>query len=349
MCNSTYLPEQPEDVTSEWLTQILRNNGTLHKATVSSIQIESLGTFSSKLWRLQLEYDVVEDEAPLTLVLKQPLLASSGRPGSGFANEVHFYRDIAHRLSVHTPRFYFGHVNAATGDAMLLLEDVRDVVPIDWQRGVTAHHARLATEALASLHAAWWDNVEHLDALPHLADTAFRSQIAQAYDRGWQASRDYFKANYDGPFITIGDALVGNVEASLVDMGTPATILHGDAHFENIVILRQDDTDNVLFMDWADTRRGLASFDVAVFAVQSYPTPDRRRKEESLVATHAAAVRSAGVHDWPDPWLDYRRGMLYWVIHMIQNAALRPGDATSIVIERYVAAAIDLRIHELIC
>ena len=115
--------------------------------------MEPLGTFSSKLWRLHLDYDLVELKAPRTLVLKQPLLDLSERPGSGFANEVHFYRDIAHQLSVHTPRYHFGHVNEVTGDAMLLLEDVRDVVPIDWQLGVTSHHARLALEVLDYLHS----------------------------------------------------------------------------------------------------------------------------------------------------------------------------------------------------
>jgi hypothetical protein len=36
------------------------------------------------------------------------------------------------------------------------------------------------------------------------------------------------------------------------------------------------------------------------------------------------------------------------MIHMIQNATLRPGDLSWVVIERYVAAAVDLRVDELI-
>jgi aminoglycoside phosphotransferase (APT) family kinase protein len=131
-------------------------------------------------------------------------------------------------------------------------------------------------------------------------------------------------------------------------MGTPATLLHGDAHFENIVLFQQGDSEQVLFIDWADARRGLASFDVAVFAVQSFPIPERRRQEEELVAAHVEHARAAGVSEWPDPWLDYRRGVLSWVVHMIQNVNLHHTDLPKFVIDRYVSAAVDLRIGELV-
>ena len=344
-----HLPKQPGEVTPEWLTQVLHARGTLDHARVAGLEFETIGTFSSELWRLHLYYDGVEGNAPATLILKRPSTEAYNRPHSGFANEVRFYRDIAQRVSVRTPQLYFGSVDDATGEAILLLEDVRGLAPIDWDTGVTDDHAQLALEALAALHAAWWEQVDSLNELPHLGDPAFRSQMAEAYDRGWRASRDYFKAHYGKPFVTIGDALLGHVETALAQMAAPATLLHGDAHFENIVIASHNNREEVMFMDWADARRGLASFDIAVFAVQSYPTPVRRLKEEALVKAHAELVRAAGVHDWPDPWLGYRRGMLNWVIHMMQNAALRPGDASSFVIDRYVAAAVDLRLGDLIC
>jgi hypothetical protein len=82
--------------------------------------------------------------------------------------------------------------------------------------------------------------------------------------------------------------------------------------------------------------------------VQSFPTEVRRRTEESFVATHAELCLAAGVKAWPDPWLDYRRGVLYWIVHMLQGATLRPGDPPWIVIDRYVPAAVDLEIGELI-
>jgi hypothetical protein len=348
MWSRIHLPRQLDEVTPTWLTHVLRARGTIQQARVMSVQIEPIGTFSSELWRLHMVYDRVEPDAPPTLILKQPKPDASERPSSGFANEVRFYRDVAHQVSVRTPRFHFGYADEVRREAMLLLEDVGGLVPIDWEAGVTAHHAHLALEALASLHAAWWDKVDGLNSLPHLADAAYRAMIAKAYDRGWHTSRDFFKSIYGEPFLAIGDALVGRVEATLAQMGTPATLLHGDAHFENLVIVKQGDNDQVLFIDWADARRGLASFDVAVFAVQSFPTPGRRRKEAALVATHASGVRAAGLREWSDPWLDYRRGVLNWVIHMIQNAALRPGDAPSIVIERYVAAAVDLHVRDLV-
>lgn len=348
MSNVLGLPRHFSELTPAWLTQILHTSGAIEQARVVSVRVEQIGTFSSQLRRLRLGYDRLEAGAPTSLILKEPILNPRERPGLGFANEIHFYREVADQIAVRTPDLYFADVDDVTEAAILLLEDVEELVPIDWTSGVTADHAQLALEALGQLHATWWERTDALAGLPDLADRNFRAQIGQAYDRGWHASRDYFQEAYGQPFLTIGDALVGRVEQTLAPMAAPATLLHGDAHFENLPLLKKKDGDRILFFDWAAARRGLASFDVAVFAVQSFPVEKRRQVEEALVATHAEAVKAAGVTGWSDPWLDYRRGVLTWMVHMVQNATLRPGDVSWVVIERYVAAAADLRVDDLI-
>lgn len=348
MSNVLSLPRHFNEITPAWLTKMLNTSGAIEQANVVSVRVEQVGTFSSKLLRLRLGYDRLEAGAPTSLILKQPKPNPHERPGLGFTNEIHFYRDLADQIAVRIPYLYFAEVDDVTKAAILLLEDIEELVPIDWRSGVTAIHAQLALEALAQLHAAWWARTDELAGLPDLSDKNFRAQIGQAYDRGWRASRDYFQEAYGQPFLAIGDALLGRVEQTLASMAAPATLLHGDAHFENLPLMKEKDGDRILFFDWAAARRGLASFDVAVFAVQSFPVEKRRRVEQALVATHAEIVKAAGVADWCDPWRDYRRGVLTWMIHMIQNATLRPGAASWVVIERYVAAAVDLRVNDLI-
>jgi hypothetical protein len=348
MSNLLSLPRQPNEITPAWLTKILRTSGAIEQAGVVSVRVEQIGTFSSELLRLRLAYDRLETGAPTSLILKQPIPNPGERPREGFANEIHFYRDIAPLLAVRIPNLYFADVDDVTDEALLVLEDVEELVPIDWRRGVTTAHVQLAVTSLAQLHANWWGRTDELEGLPHLADLDFRNQISEAYNRGWHTSRNYFKEAYGQSFVAIGDALVGRVEETLAPLSAPATLLHGDAHFENLPIIKDKDDNRILFFDWAAARRGLASFDVAVFAVQSFPIKKRRQVEEALVATHAEVVKAAGVTEWSDPWLDYRRGVLAWMVHMIQNATLRPGDASWVVVERYAAAAVDLRVDELI-
>ncbi|NIR29378.1 MAG: hypothetical protein GWN84_08720, partial [Gammaproteobacteria bacterium] len=47
----------------------------------------------------------------------------------------------------------------------------------------------------------------------------------------------YFAARHDPGFLALGDALVGRVARTLEGLGAPATLLHGDAHFENLPIV----------------------------------------------------------------------------------------------------------------
>jgi fructosamine-3-kinase len=348
LSNVLSLPGHPNEITPAWLTKILRTSGAIEQARVVSVRVEQIGTFSSELLRLRLTYDRLETGAPTSLILKQMIPNPVERPEEGFANEIRFYRDVARLLAVRIPQLYFADVDDATGEALLVLEDVEGLVPIDWQSGVTTAHVKLALASLAQLHANWWGRTDGLEGLPHLDDPDFWDKIGEAYDRGWQTSRDYFQEAYGQSFVAIGDALVGRVAETLAPLGAPATLLHGDAHFENLPVMKEEDDNRILFFDWAAARRGLASFDVAVFAVQSFPIEKRRQAEEALVAAHAAAVKAAGVTEWPDPWLDYRRGVLAWMVHMIQNATLRPGDPSWVVVERYAAAAVDLRVGELI-
>ena len=340
------MPSDRPQLSPVWLTEVLRQSGALRRARVLSMGFERMGTFSSELLRLHLIYDRQEPGAPASLVLKYPRADPRERPGYGFATEIGFYRDIAHRVPVRTPRFHYGSLYGPTGLALLLLEDVQGLTPISWEGGVTDTHAHLALESLARLHAQWWDRVDDLDGLPSLADPAFRVEIAEAYDRGWRASREYFRATSSDSFVAIGDAVLGQVAETLAPLACPPTLLHGDAHFENLSLV--DGGDEMIFLDWPGARRGHASFDVAVFMVQSFPVDARRRVEEAFVAAHADAVRAAGVAGWSDPWLDYRRGVLYWVVHMLQNATHRPGDPPWVVTDRYTAAAVDLRVGDLI-
>ena len=336
------------ELTPEWISDTLRACGATRHARVTSVEFETIGTFSNELWRLRLGYDEPEDGAPDSLVLKRPKRGGRNPPGAGFDNEIRFYQSAGQRVPVRIPRLLFGSADRE-GGGMLLLEEVAGIERISFMRGASREHAQRALGGLAQIHARWWERVDGLDGLPSLADAGFRARVGAAYDAGWQASRDYFVHGGHEEFVEIGDALLGRIVANLAPLASPATLLHGDAHFENLPrVLAPDGTWEILFLDWPSARCGLASFDVAVFMVQSFPPKTRRRVERSLVMQHAEAVEAERTTSWPDPWLDYRRGVLYWMVHMLQDVALQPGQPPWVVIDRYVAAAVDLRVGELV-
>jgi aminoglycoside phosphotransferase (APT) family kinase protein len=332
------LPERLSELTPAWLTGVMRASGALRVASVSSLEFERIGVFSNDVWRVRVGYDGPETDAPRSLVLKRPKPGGHEKHGTGYGNEIAFYRGVGGGLGVRAPRLVFGEHDPASGRAMLLIEEVEGLRPVSFMRGVDDAHADAALGALGSLHRRWWGGADELDALPSLADPGFRSRISEAYDRGWAASRDWFTRQGHGDFVEIGDALVGRAAASIAPLGAPATLLHGDAHFENLPL---DTEDEVVFLDWAAARRGLASFDVAVFMVQSFVPEQRAAQERRRVEAHAEAASDG----WTDPWLDYRRAVLFWMTHMLQDAEISEGW---VVIDRYVAAAVHLKVGELI-
>jgi hypothetical protein len=110
------IPANYEDITPEWLTQALRDNGTLQDAALTSINAAPLGEqrgFTGIIVRFELECDRDEDGAPATLVGKFPSLNRFDNPdpeaiefiGRIYQGEIRFYREIAPHAPIRTPHF----------------------------------------------------------------------------------------------------------------------------------------------------------------------------------------------------------------------------------------------------
>ena len=341
-----------EDVTPPWLTSVLRRSGALERASVVAIERELIGLFSSELWRLRPAYDAVEPGAPTSIVLKQLKPGGTTDQGQRLGHEIRFYRELGSRLDVRTARFHYG----ASGprDALLIMEDVPGLVPISFWEGATEEHTALALEQLARLHASWWGCTAELDWIPSFADAGYREDYGRAYDRNWKAKREFF-ADVAPYYVETGDALSGRVGPSLAGLGEPTTLLHGDAHLENLVLIEaRDGARRVFFHDWAGVQRGAASFDVAVFSVMSFKPEDRRRLEQGLVARHAEVLHAElGRTALADPWTLYRRGVLAWAVCMAEFVKTRPATdlekaSRHMVLHRCATAAVDLDVAELI-
>jgi aminoglycoside phosphotransferase (APT) family kinase protein len=204
---------------------------------------------------------------------------------------------MAGRRDLPLPRF------VADIAGTLLLEH-QDLEPFSFRVSVAEHHAAAAIDALADWHAAWWQAPPDAEWLPSYADAAIRRQIQTGYDRSWRKHGPRL-LEYVPEFEALGNALVGRLGATLAPMATPATLIHGDAHAENIPLTQT----GVLLLDWQEPRVANPGLDLAVFTTMSYRTRDRADRESRLVDRHAERVRQQGC-DWPDPRADYRLGLL---------------------------------------
>ena len=337
----TGLTEPTPRLSADWLTERLPPG----VSSVSSVEFERIGVFSTELWRANLQYEDASAPGPTSLILKRPISGRRDRAAEGFEYEVRFYRELSGRLPVRTPRLYFGSEDPPS----LLLEDVTELEPFHWD--ASPEHLHAAMEELGRLHVAARDWRDGLDWVPHLADSELLDVFEQRFESGWGRGRGVFTAVVPG-FTPIGDALVGRVAASLEPLGGDATLLHGDAYGENIPLIRSvEGKAEVVFLDWAGPLFGNPAFDVAVVLAMSNPVEARRRHERELTELHASVLRSAGV-GWANPWADYRLAILRRAIVIVEIAADRfeliehPGFR--FVIERCLTAAVDLETNDLI-
>lgn len=286
---------------------------------------EWVGRFSNDVWRLDLDNGV-------RLIAKQP--CRPPRSDDAPDAERAFYRFMVGRADLPLSRF------VADISGTLLLE-YQDLEPFSFRVSVREHHATAAIDALADWHAAWWQAPPEAEWLPSYADAAVRRRIQTGYDRAWR-NHGARLLEHAPEFEPLGNALVGHLEATLAPMATPATLIHGDAHAENIPLTPQ----GAVLLDWQDPRIANPGLDLAVFTTMSYRTRDRADWERRLVDRHAERVRQQGC-DWPDPWAQYRLGLLCRVARIVEIA-----DAEFVslpwVFRRSAVAAMDHHVDELI-
>ena len=167
---SSRIPSDLREVTASWLTEALHSKEVSSNASVTGYSAETIAGgngFMNQVVRLGLRYDDDPVDLPRSVVLKLPsadpaLRMLSNRLGSS-QRELRFYQDVAPEGYLQTPRCYYGGVDAATGDTVLLLEDVSGRQG-DSVAGCSLAEAELAITQLAEFQASWWDS-PRLDGL----------------------------------------------------------------------------------------------------------------------------------------------------------------------------------------
>ena len=176
----------PVDVTPEWLTAVLRQLG--HEVTVASIEANSVGTGQvAHCERFEVSYADWDGRAPASFVGKfRSLDELSRRTGSSgtYQREVNFYRHIRPTVGIRTPHAHWLDLDEATGDFIVLMEDMAPAEQGDQMRGATTEEATAALDQVARLHAPrWGDNtLERFDFLVRPGDEVTR---VRRYERLW--------------------------------------------------------------------------------------------------------------------------------------------------------------------
>jgi hypothetical protein len=323
-----------DEVTAAYVTAALREGGTIgHDTAVAELAHDPIGEgvgIVGQLARLTLRYDGVAAGAPSSLVVKMPSAFPENRAvGDHFdfyAREGRFYRQIGDKASLRTPHCFHNELDPDTGSFLLLLEDFGDRTLISQIAGMPSVRAAEALEAIALLHADWWDSpaLDALTWMPQLIDP-IQISAGEQYRRSWATFLERWGDTLPDGAVALGERVKDCWEAIVHEAfaGTPTTLAHGDFRADNLMFDdRAEGRERVGVVDWQIAHRGPAMSDVSYLVTQSVGVDERRRDEDELVGRWydalCAAIGATPAGFGPDDaWREYRRGAIVCTVYAV--------------------------------
>jgi hypothetical protein len=305
----------PGEVDAAWLTAVLREGGV--DAVVADFAAQNVGTGQiGDSVRFRLAYARRGPDAPDSLVGKFPAAGEESR-GAGVAlgnyvREVRFYQHLAPSALVSTPRCWFTDADEATGDFVLMMEDLAPARPGDQLRGVTLEQARLVVIEAARLHASHWGD-DGLEALPWVSGTraAPPSVASEATVVAlWEGFKARYEPRLEGAWIEAGDWLAPRfAEFGRAHHG-PRCLTHNDFRPDNMMFASPQGGRLVTVLDWQSIAYGAGPTDLAYFLAGALPPQVRRAHEPKLLQLYLDTLGAHGVTGYglDDLRRDYGRG-----------------------------------------
>jgi hypothetical protein len=307
------IPTTPADLTLDWLTETLRAAKTT-PAQITSVQLARIGEDEAftggGLYRITLTYDRPDEAAPQTLVAKFSPHDTATRTLMRQANarEVDFYQSQAQESTRPAPRCYHADFNPETGASILLMEDLSGYRSVPFIKGCGPADAKKVIEALAALHAKWWD-------APALAPLSGASMLNEyPFDQIWPQYLDKVKIFLQGTeipslFLNLGNFIAQNQTQVFTQLfeTAPITRLHRDVQADNVMFQKSAGRTGAILFDWQFAGKGRGPYDVGYFLISSVTPAQRRNMERGLVAHYHAELLRLGVTEYSlaQCWANY--------------------------------------------
>lgn len=258
--------ENPAE-TASGLTEVLRRGGCLRQGEVLEVQVDrQLETSISNLAFIKAAYsgDAPAD-LPSALVIKWPL-ALSEESRRVHRTEIDFYARLAPALPTPPGVRCFAAWRDGTGGGPLVLEDLRnshDHPP--WPIPPSRTQSELALDALARIHAQWWEDPALGETIgsAHSAESlrqmvngisvhlpSFLEDVGAAISRGGRVTLERVFASSLRPWLRL-------VEPRAL------TVAHGDAHSWNFLFPRSG-SGPAFLLDWQLWHLDVGARDVAL-------------------------------------------------------------------------------------
>lgn len=317
------LPNMPDGISPQWLTDVLRRNGHLAQdRSVVSVTRGQVGDgvgMMSEVSRLRVNYDGGVDGLPSSFVVKYPSQNETNREIAMSYNlyerEVRYFAELDAKTTAYSPRPYVTELSGS--NFVILMEDMAEYRVGDQIIGADLQDSKRCMDELAKLHATFWDDVTDLNWVPAIAESYHADNMVALIEIGWPSMCEIFADFIDPDIARQGEAFIAGIRGLQEQMmARPITLLHGDFRLENLFFGVAADHRPMAIIDWQGPLLGMGIVDVALLLGQNTQTNVRQAHERELVARYVQGLGKAGVTDYEvaQAWQDYEMAILYnWV------------------------------------
>jgi hypothetical protein len=301
----------PDAVTAEWLTEVLRHSGAIDSSSaVASFDAKDIGTGQvGANVRFTLAYEGAPGPASIVckFASRDAQSAATGIQTLTYETEVAFYRDLADTVEISRPHCHFVDIVHGTAEVVLVMEDLAPAEQGDQIAGCSVADAELAIDEVAKLHGPRWGD-ESLKALGWIDRSGTQGGMAAMYTFFWDQFIDRYRSTLDAVTIEHGERLKTSVDAARTHQPSALTPIHYDYRLDNMLFGGADRP--LIVVDWQTVQLGSGPYDVAYFLGNAFDAPVRRECEDALVRRyHSTLVDRYGVggFSFEECWDEYRR------------------------------------------
>ena len=311
------MPLTARDLTTDWLNFAMTDYTDGNPIVDFDMEIIGVGEgFMGQLARLNLNYERGNTGAPKSVVAKFASTSlktrEMARDQRYYQREICFYRDIGQDVGIPVANCYFSAEVIESNHFVLLLEDMAPSVSSDQVKGTSIDDSRWVIEAIAKLHAKWWNSevlASYDWAQPLINSMSMDEGLAMLKKSIDDAET---KGTFDAyPEIKRLMKLLPPLFAMDPPPPFPYTLSHGDLRSDN-VFCPTSEGGRYALIDWQLSGMGQPATDLARWFTQSITVEQRRETEQDLLKLYHQRLLEYGVKGY-----SYKRLMQDYQINLV--------------------------------
>ncbi|HET6794472.1 MAG TPA: phosphotransferase, partial [Acidimicrobiales bacterium] len=256
------LIDDPERMTPEWMTAVMRAAGVLASGRVTGLDGETIGTGQvgcNVRYRLTYEGGSGPDSLVVKFASRDPVSQQAGVQTLTYETEVAFYRDVAATVDVARPRAFYAAVEPGTPRVAIVLEDLAPAVQGDQIAGCSPDQARPVVVEAARLHGPRWGDPT-LHDLPWLAGRSGADGCAGAFFAMlYSGFVDRYRDRLADITLRQCEILAEGVDRMGAHQQAALTVCHGDFRLDNMLFGPPGSDRPVVIVDWQTVRLGVGT------------------------------------------------------------------------------------------